>query len=1059
MTTLLGYLRYLPAHGLLRALGWTLLHFCWQGAIVAVVLWCVLKLLAPRSSQARYGAACFAMLLLVAMPSITFAHIAAADYQMQAGVDDSVMTIGPDFVLQAGMGDAAMPWTVRMAMAVNYWMPWLLAAWLAGVIFFVARLSFGLLVARRLKSAGTHAPPAELLQRFDALRRRIGVERAVGLLHSACVQVPTVIGWLRPVVLIPASCLTGLSTEQIEAIFCHELAHVRRHDYLVSVFQSVAEALLFYHPAVWWVSKQVRRERECCCDAVAVAYGGDVLAYARALSYMEERRASFPEFMLGANGGVLTMRIKRLLGCKEVAPLSQFAAFALLALMLAVAGSYAVSVARAQIRSAQLAAGLHDEPIVATEGNQSLAFAQKLASFRTGIATQTNTAGAGASADSARGVYKAWVNQDVVYIITPEERAAFLNLKNDEERDDFIKNFWERRSPAPGSAETNFREEHYARIAYSNQHFAADKPGWMTDRGHVYIVYGKPSDIDLHPKGGSASSYPYEVWHYPFIPGIGDNVELRFVDNCQCGDYRYTVDGFESAPETDDLWKRVSLAAKVMEARVTGDAQSARPQPVRVWLMPGVVDSATAGAIAGIIVDPTGALVPRATVKTVNTDSGMTMARTTDNTGEYSFSPLPPGLYNVEVIAKGFMQLLQQNVRVEPGKTVGMNLKLTVGAENTTLTVTGKPLAPAPPPPPVVVAAGKPGIPQRVSAGTMAGLAIAQPQPVYPVEAKADRVQGVVVLHARISKTGAIKNVQVVSGPPPLLVSAIDAVRQWKYKPYMLNGEPTAVDTTININFALNDSAATQPQAELPTPALALPVWKGVASTTNALRKIGGNVSAPVVTYTVVPDYSEEARKAKFMGVVLVNMIVDQYGRPQNVHVLRGVGMGLDEKAVEAVKQYRFNPAMEDGEPVPVSLNVEVNFQIFDKPEPKVAGATPNPPTTVNASSPVQVASFDYGGVPVRKVGGGVSSPVPIQVSQPDYTKEARKAKLKGIVLVGLIVDSQGLPQNVQVIRGIGLGLDEKAVEAVKEYKFRPAMLDGSPVPVELNVEVNFQIF
>jgi len=171
------------------------------------------------------------------------------------------------------------------------------------------------------------------------------------------------------------------------------------------------------------------------------------------------------------------------------------------------------------------------------------------------------------------------------------------------------------------------------------------------------------------------------------------------------------------------------------------------------------------------------------------------------------------------------------------------------------------------------------------------------------------------------------------------------------------------------------------------------------------------------------------------------------------------VGMGLDEKAVEAVKQYRFNPAMEDGEPVPVSLNVEVNFQIFDKPEPKVAGATPNPPTTVNASSPVQVASFDYGGVPVRKVGGGVSSPVPIQVSQPDYTKEARKAKLKGIVLVGLIVDSQGLPQNVQVIRGIGLGLDEKAVEAVKEYKFRPAMLDGSPVPVELNVEVNFQIF
>jgi hypothetical protein len=102
MTTLLDFLRYPLAHGLLHALGWTLLHFCWQGAIVAVVLWCVLKLLAPRSSQARYGAACFALLLLAVMPLITFAHMAAVEYQMRATIDGSVMTIGPDFVLQAG---------------------------------------------------------------------------------------------------------------------------------------------------------------------------------------------------------------------------------------------------------------------------------------------------------------------------------------------------------------------------------------------------------------------------------------------------------------------------------------------------------------------------------------------------------------------------------------------------------------------------------------------------------------------------------------------------------------------------------------------------------------------------------------------------------------------------------------------------------------------------------------------------------------------------------------------------------------------------------------------
>src|ERR1035437_105889 len=417
-------------HPLVHALGWTLLHFCWQGAMVAGLLWCVLALLGGRASQGRSGAACFALLLLVAMPLITFAHIASAEYAMRAEISGLSIPIDPGMILQVSAGESAEPWTARLAIALDHSVPWLLAAWFAGVIFFVARLNFGLLVARRLKSTGTEPPPDELLLTFDALRGRLGIRRAVSLLHSAHVQVPTVIGWLRPVVLIPASCLTGLSMEQIEAIFCHELAHVRRHDYLVSVFQSVAEALLFYHPAVWWVSKQVRRERECCCDEVAVSNGGDVLAYAKALSYLEERRASFPEFVLGANGGVLTMRIKRLLGCKENAAVSQFAAFTVLAVLLAVAGSYVVTVARAQSKAKQA------EPVVASV--LSPVHAMSLA--------QEQAAQGGTDAPPLHGVYKAWVEQDVTYIITPEERAAFLKLTNDEERDMFIEQFWERRN-------------------------------------------------------------------------------------------------------------------------------------------------------------------------------------------------------------------------------------------------------------------------------------------------------------------------------------------------------------------------------------------------------------------------------------------------------------------------------------------------------------------------------------------------------------------------------------------------------------------------------------
>ncbi|HEX4322879.1 MAG TPA: GWxTD domain-containing protein [Acidobacteriaceae bacterium] len=152
--------------------------------------------------------------------------------------------------------------------------------------------------------------------------------------------------------------------------------------------------------------------------------------------------------------------------------------------------------------------------------------------------------------------YKTWLNQDVTYIISDEERKAFKNLSNDEERDAFIEQFWLRRNPNPDSPENEFREEHYRRIAYANEHYAAGKPGWKTDRGHIYISFGKPDSIDSHPSGGSyerpmdegggeTSTFPFEVWHYRYLEGVGDNIDLEFVDTCQCGDYHFTIDRSE----------------------------------------------------------------------------------------------------------------------------------------------------------------------------------------------------------------------------------------------------------------------------------------------------------------------------------------------------------------------------------------------------------------------------------------------------------------------------------------------------------------------------------
>ncbi|MGP8227078.1 MAG: GWxTD domain-containing protein [Terracidiphilus sp.] len=152
-----------------------------------------------------------------------------------------------------------------------------------------------------------------------------------------------------------------------------------------------------------------------------------------------------------------------------------------------------------------------------------------------------------------KGAYKTWLEQDVAYIITDEERKAFKALGNDEEREAFIEQFWLRRNPNPDSPENEFREEHYRRIAYANEHFAAGKPGWKTDSGHIYINFGKPDEIDSHASGGmyerpydegggTTSTFPFEVWRYRYLEGIGENVELEFVDTCQCGDYHFTID-------------------------------------------------------------------------------------------------------------------------------------------------------------------------------------------------------------------------------------------------------------------------------------------------------------------------------------------------------------------------------------------------------------------------------------------------------------------------------------------------------------------------------------
>jgi len=160
------------------------------------------------------------------------------------------------------------------------------------------------------------------------------------------------------------------------------------------------------------------------------------------------------------------------------------------------------------------------------------------------LALALSSAAAQASSPAPSDPYKKWLDEDVHWIIKDQERTDFTKLTTDQQRDDFVRQFWENRNPKPGAAENTFKQEHYRRLAYANTHFAAGAPGYKSDRGHLYIAYGTPNSIDSHP----GSSPPAEIWHYQYIEGIGQNVVFTLTDECRCGDYRIPV-------EKDDLRK------------------------------------------------------------------------------------------------------------------------------------------------------------------------------------------------------------------------------------------------------------------------------------------------------------------------------------------------------------------------------------------------------------------------------------------------------------------------------------------------------------------------
>lgn len=461
------------------ALGWALLHSLWQGAIVALSLVVVMFLF--RSPRIRYASGCAALLLTLAGFIGTLLLVTGQDPSGAESLQTAPRLVWREVAFLPGVGHPVSPLAI---------VPWLAPPWIAGVCLLSLWRLVGWAAVSRLRRRGVCLAPDPWVRKLRELAVRLRVTRPVQLLESGLAGTPAVLGHLRPAILMPLGLLAGLPADQVEAILLHELAHVARCDYLVNLLQQLVECLLFYHPCVWWISGVIREEREHCCDDLVIQISGDAHSYAMALASLEQNRLAGQPAM-AATGGNLMKRIRRLLYPQQTNPAGWPAAAVFGLLIVTAAGA------------------------LAWQG-------------RPAPAAQTNS----------NSPYLTWLNQDVVYIIEAAERTAFLSLTTDAERDHFIEQFWLRRDPTPGTPENEFKIEHYRRIGYVNEHFAGPgAAGWQTDRGHVYIVYGPPDELESHPRG-DAAEYPHEDWLYRHIDGFGDNHVFRFVDRSRNADYR-----------------------------------------------------------------------------------------------------------------------------------------------------------------------------------------------------------------------------------------------------------------------------------------------------------------------------------------------------------------------------------------------------------------------------------------------------------------------------------------------------------------------------------------
>jgi bla regulator protein blaR1 len=306
---------------IIDAFGWTILHSLWQGLIIGILLFLFLYFYRNHNSEIRYNLSVFSLVMIFGLSVLTFifffkdavqtGNVTKHGILIPDNYNGRIMTWTNSDVFSTGI--ISLIQSITNAISGRF--PFLITLWLIGVFLISAYMTGGIYMTHKIRKSCLHIIPEELLKRFLNLISTMNIRKKVNIHGSSLIRVPSVIGFIKPVILIPLCAVTQMSMDQLEAVIAHELAHIRRHDYLVNLFQSFMEALFFYHPIVWMIQKRIREERENCCDDMALSYSKEKITYIKALASIYEMPTipGFPVLAIGSDKFYLLTRIKRIL--------------------------------------------------------------------------------------------------------------------------------------------------------------------------------------------------------------------------------------------------------------------------------------------------------------------------------------------------------------------------------------------------------------------------------------------------------------------------------------------------------------------------------------------------------------------------------------------------------------------------------------------------------------------------------------------------------------------------------------------------------------------------